>query len=108
MSVKPHSPGAAPYIDAPVPLNEYLDAVKKLEQNAPIDNPHIMAVPDKPQQIMTIGLILDLVAFFMTKIGEIRKAIDFKLKNIADSFNSHTNAKIAKVLEECNATVASG
>jgi SRSO17 transposase len=108
MSIKPHAPGASPYIDSPVPLNEYLDAVKKLEQNAPMDHPHIMAVPDQPQQIMTIGLILDLVAFFMTKIGEIRKEIDFKLKNIADSFNSHTNVKINKLLESRDAVVASG
>jgi SRSO17 transposase len=108
LSVKPHAPGVAPYIDAPVPLSEYLDAVKKLEQNAPIKNPHIMAVPDKPQQIMTIGLILDIVASFMTKIGEIWLKINFKLKNIADSFNSHTNSRVNKAMEEYDAATASG
>jgi hypothetical protein len=108
LSVKPHAPGVAPYVDAPVPLDEYLDAVNSLEQNAPIENPHIMAVPNKPQQIMTIGLILDIIASFMTKIGEIRKKIDFKLKNLADAFNSHTTAKMNKVLKEYGATAASG
>jgi hypothetical protein len=91
-----------------VPLSEYLDAVKKLEHNAPIENPRIMAVPNKPQQIMTIGLILDIVASFMTKIGEIRQKLDFKLKNIAASFNSHTHARINKALEEYDAATASG
>jgi len=36
----------------------------------------------------------------MTKIGEIMKALDFKLKNIADSFNSHASSRIRKALEE--------
>jgi len=65
-----------------------------------IENPHMMAMPDKPQQIMTIGLVLDLISCFMTKIGEIMKALDFKLKNIADSFNSHASSRIRKALEE--------
>jgi hypothetical protein len=58
-------------VDSPVSLDEYLDAFEKLDKDEPIENPHIMAMPDKPQQIMTIGLVLDLIACFMTKIGEI-------------------------------------
>jgi len=44
-------------------------------------------------------LILDLISCFMTKIGEIMRALNFKLKNMADSFNSHVSSKIRKVLE---------
>ena len=33
-------------------------------------------------------------------IGEIMKAIDFKLKNMADSYNSHASSKIQRVLKE--------
>lgn len=99
LSVPPRTPGSAPYVDSPVSLEEYLDAFEKIEKGEPIKNPHIMAMPDKPQQIMTIGLILDLVSCFITKIGEMMKALDFKLKNMADSFNSHASAKIRKILE---------
>lgn len=100
LSVRPRSPGSAPYVDSPVSLDEYLDAFEKIEKGEPIGNPHIMAMPDKPQQIMTIGLVLDLISCFMTKIGEIMKALDFKLKNMADSFNSHASSRIQRVLKE--------
>ena len=100
LSVPPRTPGSAPYVDSPVSLDEYLDAFEKMEKGEPVQNPHIMPMPDKPQQIMTIGLVLDLISCFMTKIGEIMKALDFKLKNIADSFNSHASSKIRKVLAE--------
>ena len=108
LSVPPLSPGSAPYVDSPVSLDEYLDAFEKLDQDEPIENPHIMAMPDKPQQIMTIGLVLDLIACFMTKIGEIMKALDFKLKNLADSFNSHATTRIHKVLNERNLATCTG
>jgi SRSO17 transposase len=100
LSVRPRSPGSAPYIDSPVSLDEYLNAYEKIEKGEPIENPHIMAMPDKPQQIMTIGLVLELISYFITKIGEIMKALDFKLKNLADSFNSHASSKIQRVLKE--------
>jgi hypothetical protein len=87
-------------VDSPVSLDEYLDAFEKIEKGEPIENPHIMAMPDKPQQIMTIGLVLDLISCFITKIGEIMKALDFKLKSMADSFNSHASSKIQRVLKE--------
>lgn len=108
LSVPPRSPGTAPYVDSPVSLDEYLDAFEKLDKDEPIENPHIMAMPDKPQQIMTIGLVLDLIACFMTKIGEIMKALNFKLKNLADSFNSHAKARIHKVLNERNLAAGVG
>ena len=106
LSVPSRSPGAAPYVDSPVSLDEYLDAFEKLDKNESIENPHIMAMPDKPQQIMTIGLVLDLIACFMTKIGEIMKSLDFKLKNLANSFNSHAATRIHKVLNERNLAAA--
>jgi len=98
LSVPLRAPGTAPYVDAPVLLDEYLDAFEKLEKGEPIDNPHIMAKPDVPQQIMTIGLILDLLAGFMVKIGEIMRAIDYRLKSMADSFNSHAAERIKTAL----------
>ncbi|KLU62006.1 hypothetical protein CEB3_c17050 [Peptococcaceae bacterium CEB3] len=87
---------------------EYLNAFGKFDKDEPIENPHIMAMPDNPQQIMTIGLVLDLIACFMTKIGEIMKTLDFKLKNLADSFNSHATMRIHKVLNERNLSPATG
>lgn len=108
LSVLPRSPGAAPYANSPVTLDEYLDAYEKLDKGEPIENPHIMAMPDKPQQIMTIGLVLDLIACFMIKIAEIMKTLDFKLKNLANSFNSHAKMRIIKVLSERNLAAGTG
>lgn len=54
-------------MDSPVSLDEYLDAIVKIEKGKPVENPHIMVMPDMPQQIMTIGLVLDLIFCFMTK-----------------------------------------
>ena len=102
LSVPPRQPGTAPYVDSPVPLDEYIDAYMKLERNEPIDNPHIMAMPDKPQQIMTIGLVLELLANFIVKTGELMQSFNFKLKNFADSHNSHAAANIQKVLHKKN------
>jgi hypothetical protein len=44
----------------------------------------------------------------MTKIGEVMKALDFKLKNLADSFNSHATTRIRKVLNERNLAAGTG
>jgi hypothetical protein len=47
MSVRPWEPGAAPYVDSPIPLADYLDAYMLLQKGEAVTNPHIMAVPDR-------------------------------------------------------------
>jgi SRSO17 transposase len=93
-SVKSHSPGPAPFIEQPVSLDAYLDAAEKLENKEEIDHPDIKAYPEKPQQIMTIGLVLKLISPLIIKFGAVLHEIDFQLKNIAEAFTSHSQSTL--------------
>jgi SRSO17 transposase len=94
-SVMPHSPsGPAPYIESPVPLGDYLDAAKKLENGEEIDHADISEYPDKPQQVMTIGLVLKLIAPFLIKTGAVLSEIDYYLKSFARAYASHSRTTL--------------
>ena len=99
-SCKPQGPGVAPYIEKPVPLDEYLEATNDLQANKEISNPNITSMPNTPQQIMTIGLIRKLVSASFVKIGKLCDEINYSLYKMASAFESHSkttleNAKIA-------------
>ena len=49
-SISPQETGNMPYIDSPVPLDEYLDAAERMSRKEPVDgiNPHMMEKPTKP------------------------------------------------------------
>lgn len=87
---KPQSPGAAPYIENPVPLDEYLDAAEDLMDDRAINHPSISAVPEEPQQILTIGLVRALVVATFVKVGSVLKDIDYRLCAAAQAFDSHS------------------
>jgi SRSO17 transposase len=106
LSILPDSPGPAPYIDKPVPLEDYLDAADKLEKNEPIDHLDIKAVPSCSQRIMTIGLILKLISPLLPKVGAILSEINYQLKNIADAFASHTKSILREARASCRRTGA--
>ena len=93
-SVRPRSPGATPFVEQPVSLDDFLDAAKKLDNNEVIVHPYIKAFPDKPQQLLTIGLVLKLISPFLTKVGELLSEIDYYLKNYADAFTSHSKSTL--------------
>jgi len=94
-SVQPRSPGSTPFIEQPVPLDDYLDAYEKFENDERIDLPNIKEFPSNPQQILTIGLVLKLISPFIVKLGAILNEIDYQLKNYADSFASHSKSTMA-------------
>ncbi|MCL1917650.1 MAG: IS701 family transposase [Peptococcaceae bacterium] len=98
-SVTPHSPGSTPFTEQPVSLDEYLEAYSKLENDQPIDHPAIKLFPDKPQQIMTIGLILALISPFLVKVGSILEWVDYQLKNQADAYTSHSKATMRSICQ---------
>jgi hypothetical protein len=56
-SCKSNTPGPCPYLSAPVPPSEFRDAISMVDMNLPIDNPNISVCLDKPQQILTIGIL---------------------------------------------------
>jgi SRSO17 transposase len=97
-SAKMHTPGATPYIDHPVPADEFLDAAIQLGKNEPITNTKIKAVPDRPQQVLTIGLVQKFVNAAFVKIGRLREEIDYQLMTAAASFDSHSRAKLNQAL----------
>ena len=96
-SVQPRSFGPVPFIEQPVPLEDYMEAASKLENNETIDHPLIKAFPDRPQQIMTIGLVLKLISPFIMKLGAVLSEIDFHLKNLADAFASHARSTLKSI-----------
>jgi len=97
-SAKMHTPGATPYIEHPVPADEFLDAAIQLGNNEPITNNKIKAVPDRPQQVLTIGLIQKIVDTAFVKIGKLREEIDYQMRTAAAAFESHSRAKLKQAL----------
>jgi SRSO17 transposase len=97
-STKMHTPGATPYIDHPVPADEFLDAAIQLGNDEPITNAKIKAFPDRPQQVLTIGLIRKIVNAAFVKIGKLREEIDYQLRTAAAAFESHSRAKLNQAL----------
>jgi hypothetical protein len=97
-SVKMDSPCPAPIILVPVTLDEYREATIQAQNNQPIEHPNIRAYPEKPQQILTIGLIKTLIQSFIPKVGHALTIIDYQLNSAAASFKSHTLAKIKTVM----------
>lgn len=97
-SAKMHTPGATPYIEHPVPADEFLDAAIQLGNNEPITNDKIKAVPDRPQQVLTIGLVQKIVNTAFVKIGKLREEIDYQMRTAAAAFESHSRAKLEQAL----------
>ena len=90
----------APYIDDPVSLDDYLNATVSMLRMEDIKHPNIMEIPDRPQQVMTIGLILKLVAATFPKFGLLLEELDYYLRSSADAFASHSKSTLEKAFEE--------
>ena len=88
----PHDP--TPFIDEPVPLDDYLKAAEDLMANRVVENPKISNAPAGPQQILTVGLIRDLVAASFTKIGKLLDNLNYRLKSAAQAFDSHSKSSL--------------
>ncbi len=97
-SSKMHTPGAIPYIEYPVTADEFLDAAIQLENNEPITNNKIKAVPVRPQQALTIGLVQKFVNAALIKIGRLREEIGYQMMTAAAAFESHSRTKLEQAL----------
>jgi len=102
-SAKMHTPGATPYIEQPVPTDEFLDAAIQLGNNELITNDKIKAVPDRPQQVLTIGLVQKIVNAAFVKIGKLREEIDYQMRTAANAFESHSRTKLELALSKRDA-----
>jgi hypothetical protein len=87
---KPQSPGIAPYIDDPVPLDDYLEAADDLMNDREINHPSISAAPTQAQQVLTIGLIRALIEATFVKFGAVLEEINYRLCTAAQAFDSHS------------------
>jgi len=86
----PKYPGPTPYIDEPVSLDDYLDAAEDMMSEREINHPNIHVMPAGAQQVMTIGLIRILIEATFVKIGAVLKDIDYRLRNAAAAYNTHS------------------
>jgi SRSO17 transposase len=98
-SLKMDTPGPAPLVTGPVSLSDYREAVSKSDKNLPIDHPNITVSPDKPQQILTIGMIVKIIRPFFPKLNQALAEVNYMLKSATDSFWAHTKVKSIKYLQ---------
>jgi len=92
----PSTPGAAPHVDSPVTLDEYLEAHLQMISGQEICHPDIFTMPKSPQQFMTIGLIQRLINATFPKVGLVVEEVDYLLNKAASAFHSHTKATVDK------------
>jgi len=92
--------GPAPYIDTPVPLDEYLSAAEDMENGKEIDNPKIALAPSRPQQILTIGLVRDIVCASFVKVGKLLENVDYYLHSAAQAFDSHSRSSLKRAFAD--------
>lgn len=97
-SRKPSAPGATPFVDKPVSLDDYLDAHIQMVNNQNISHPDIFAVPTFPQQFMTIGLVQRIVNGTFPKVGLIMQEVDYLLYKAASAFASHSLSIVEKAI----------
>ena len=89
--------GPAPYIDTPVPLDEYLMAAENMKNGKDTGNPKITYAPSLPQQVLTIGLVRDMVSASFVKVGKLLEDVDYYLRTAAQSFKSHSKIALERV-----------
>ncbi|MCL2853786.1 MAG: IS701 family transposase [Defluviitaleaceae bacterium] len=88
--------GPAPYIDAPVALDEYLNAAEDMRNGKTIGNPNILKAPSRPQQVLTIGLVRDIVSASFPKVGQLLENVDYYLHSAARAFESHSKSSLER------------
>ena len=98
-SITVDTPGPAPIVLSPVSLADYGNAIIQAQSNSPIDHKDISATPVGPQQILTIGLLRRLIQVHLPKVGKALEIADNELKQIAQTFASHSKVKVRLVLQ---------
>jgi SRSO17 transposase len=97
---RPQSKGPAPYIDGPVPLDDYLEAAADMANAREICHPNISAAPNRPQQVMTIGLVRALIGATFAKVGTVLGDVNYHLRTAAQAFDSHTKCALERAFAD--------
>jgi hypothetical protein len=95
----PDSPGPAPVVDNPVEARQYAEAAVRLQNNQEINQPKIHAYSNKPQYILTIGLLLKFINSMFVKIGKCYEYIEHELKSMYAAYESHAKGKVNKLIQ---------
>jgi hypothetical protein len=103
-SLKIDTPGPAPLVTGPVSLSDYSEAVSKSDKNLPIDHPNITVSPDKPQQILTIGMIVKIIRPFIPKLNQALSEVDYMLRSMVDFLWAHIKVKLRRYLTDPETT----
>jgi SRSO17 transposase len=99
-SCKTTPSGPVPYIEDPVSLDDYLKAAGSITNKEEIKSQKIFTAPARPQQVLTIGLIRELVSASFTKIGRLLDNINYRLWSAAQAFDSHSRTTIQKAFAD--------
>lgn len=99
-SVKLDKPaGPAPVIEAPVKLNEYVDALVSVQNKQEIINPNIHLIPQRSQCVLTIGHVMTLIRSNIVKIGKVMDIIDQSMRCSAKAFKSFSAQAVSCLIE---------
>jgi hypothetical protein len=105
-SVIMNFPGPALFVNSPVPLDEYINATINYQETQKLNHPKMTIIPNDRQQILTIGLVRELISFYIPKTGAMLDKIENSLKEAADSYESFAKAKIKELIESSKRSAA--
>ncbi|MDR1872742.1 MAG: hypothetical protein LBS60_12625, partial [Deltaproteobacteria bacterium] len=77
----------------------YAEAVVKLQNGEEIDHPNLAIYVDEAQQVMTIGLIMDIISGLIAKTGEMIQNLNKKLSEATGAFWCKTMKRGEEVVE---------
>jgi SRSO17 transposase len=95
---EPHGP--APFVEAPVPLDDYRKAVVDARNGKVISHPRISAYPKRRQQVLTIGLMKLIIQPLMARMGATYDHVAHSLKSASGAYVCHSQTKINTMMLE--------
>ena len=94
------TPLVTPINEVPVILEDFLDAKLSMIHNESIKHPNIIDISTKLQQVLTIGLVLDLIQACIQKPGNILRDLNYRLLSASKAFESHSKTTLENAFEK--------
>jgi len=99
-SIKVEKYEPTPYVEAPVDIDEFLDACEKKNTGQPINNKNMREAPKRSQQVLTIGLVLKIIREQIKKALDLMKELEYYLRKAASAHISHAKAKVRECIKD--------
>jgi len=93
-------PSPGPYIVLPTDTSDVLDAAANIAAGKPVEHPGLLAMPNTPQQVLTIGNVLKLINTVLHKNGNVMQQIDRALYSDASAYDSHSKANLNQACKD--------